>query len=185
VRNPLNAVRRSFSWGRYHVLALERPADLVDVVPPQGVTVRLVADDEVSRVGDFRDASVVEVFHLAAAAGDTSVYAWRDGRVVGHFSSMRMPRGVRTIAWSRPGDALLAWGNVRPDLRGQGIFQAMICALTRELFRDGVRRVVSDVPRNQPASLAAHRKCGFRVIGEGEHVRAFRVIVRNRYIPAP
>ena len=75
---------------------------------------------------------------------------------------------------------------VREDLRGRGIFQAMIREVTKRLFDDpDTHRVLSDIPVDQPASLAAHRKCGFRVIAELRYLRVFNVVLRRAPTPAP
>lgn len=187
--NPLNPLRRSCSRRRCHVLALDRIEDLVDAPPPPGIEVRVVTEADADRVRDFRDDGVVHIFRSGVVCSEPGVYAWKDGRVVGHFASYCWGvhgRNRRTGIELERGDAWLHDGHVRDGLRGLGIFQAMIRALTKALFADpDIRRVVSDVNVGDAASLAAHRKCGFRVLGELRYLRALDIVLQRKFIPVP
>jgi RimJ/RimL family protein N-acetyltransferase len=187
--NPFARLRRAFVSRRCVIVELARIEDLVDAPPPAGVEVRAVTASDVDRVRDFRDEAVAAEFRRLLRAGDRGVYAWMDGRVVAHlFAAVcRAPRrrmwgGVDLVA----GDALFVWGNVREDLRGRGILQAMIRELVRVLFREaGVRRVIGDPPADLPSSIRAHAKCGFRVVGELRYVSFADVMLRRGWTPVP
>jgi RimJ/RimL family protein N-acetyltransferase len=187
--NPLAWLRRAYVNRRCVIVELVRVEDLVDGPPPGGVTVRAVTTSDVDRVRDFRDDAVAAEFRRLLAAGDRGVYAWMDGRVVAHlFAAVcggprrRMWGGVDLVR----GDALFVWGNVREDLRGRGILQAMIRELVRVLFRDEhVKRVLGDPPSDLPASIRAHENCGFRRLGEIRYVSFADVMLRRRWTPAP
>jgi RimJ/RimL family protein N-acetyltransferase len=172
-----------------HLVALDRIEDLVDGPPPDGVEIRPVTAADVDRVRDFRDDAVAAEFRRLLAARHRGVYAWHDGRVVGHFWAIvcregrcRMWGGVDVAA----GEALLAWGNVREDLRGRGLFQAMIRALTKTVFREeNVKRVLADLPTDPPASFEAHRRCGFRSLSELSYATVCGVVLRRRLRAKP
>jgi RimJ/RimL family protein N-acetyltransferase len=187
--NPFARLRRAFVRRRCVIVELNRVEDLVDAPPPTGVAVRVVTADDVDRVRAFRDDAVAAEFRRLLAAGDRGVDAWVDGRVVAHLFAA-VCAGPRRRMWGGVdlvrGDALFVWGNVREDLRGRGILQAMIRELVRVLFREaGVRRVVGDPPADLPASIRAHVNCGFRVAGELSYVSFADVMLRRRWTPAP
>jgi len=186
--NPFARLRRAFVKRRCFLVELARVEDLVDAPPPEGVETRVVSAADVDRAGDFRDAAVVAEFRRLLAAGDRGVYAWKDGRVVGHVWTA-ICRAPRRRMWGgidvAKGDAFLLWGNVREDLRGRGILQAMLRTLARDVFAAGdVRRVVGDPPTDPPASVRAHRNCGFRVLGEFRYVSFADVLLWRRLLPA-
>jgi len=187
--NPFARLRRAFVSRRCVIVELARLEDLVDAPPPAGVTVRAVTPSDVDRVRDFRDENVAAEFRRLLAAGDRGVYAWMDGRVVAHLFAAACA-GPRRRLWGGVdlvrGDALFVWGNVREDLRGRGILQAMIRELVRVLHREaGTRRVLGDPPADLPASIRAHVNCGFRVVGELGYVSFADVMLRRRWTPAP
>lgn len=186
--NPFARLRRAFVSRRCVIVELSRVEDLVDAPPPDGVTVRAVTPADVDRVRDFRDDAVAAEFRRLLAAGDRGVYAWMDGRVVAHLFAA-VCHAPRRRMWGgvdlARGDALFVWGNVREDLRGRGILQAMIRELVRVLHRDaGMRRVVGDPPADLAASIRAHVNCGFRVVGELRYVSFADVMLRRTWVPS-
>ncbi|MFE6287965.1 GNAT family N-acetyltransferase [Streptomyces sp. NPDC057877] len=59
---------------------------------------------------------------------------------------------------------------VRPDARGRGVASALLAALTDSTDRAGIWTVQSGIFPENAASLAVHRRAGFRVIGTRERI---------------
>ncbi|MEW1892004.1 N-acetyltransferase family protein [Streptomyces sp. NPDC085659] len=59
---------------------------------------------------------------------------------------------------------------VHPDARGRGIASALLTALTDSTDRAGIWTVQSGIFPENTASLAVHRRAGFRVIGTRERI---------------
>jgi len=59
---------------------------------------------------------------------------------------------------------------VHPDARGRGIASALLGALTDSTDRAGIWTVQSGIFPENTASLAVHRRAGFRVIGTRERI---------------
>jgi hypothetical protein len=66
-----------------------------------------------------------------------------------------------------PNEALLCWGWVDQERRGNRIFQVLIAALARHVrTRNVAIRTVADVPVEPLASIVAHHRMGFHLWGE-------------------
>lgn len=59
---------------------------------------------------------------------------------------------------------------VHPDARGRGVASALLRALTDSTDRAGIWTVQSGIFPENTASLAVHRRAGFRVIGIRERI---------------
>ncbi|SED16471.1 phosphinothricin acetyltransferase [Streptomyces sp. 2131.1] len=59
---------------------------------------------------------------------------------------------------------------VHPDARGRGVASALLRALTDSTDRAGIWTVQSGIFPENTASLAVHRRAGFRVIGTRERI---------------
>ena len=59
---------------------------------------------------------------------------------------------------------------VHPDARGRGVASALLRALTDSTDRAGIWTVQSGIFPENAASLAVHRRAGFRVIGTRERI---------------
>ncbi|MFF3489061.1 GNAT family N-acetyltransferase [Streptomyces sp. NPDC002701] len=68
---------------------------------------------------------------------------------------------------------------VRPDARGRGIASALLKALIDSTERAGIWTIQSGIFPENSASLAAHRRAGFRVIGTRERIGRHRGVWRD------
>lgn len=68
---------------------------------------------------------------------------------------------------------------VHPDARGRGIASALLTALTDSTDRAGIWTVQSGIFPENTASLAVHRRAGFRVIGTRERIGRHRGVWRD------
>lgn len=59
---------------------------------------------------------------------------------------------------------------VHPDARGQGVGKALLEALIASTEAAGIWTVQSGIFPENTASLALHRRCGFRIIGARERI---------------
>ncbi|MET8897800.1 GNAT family N-acetyltransferase [Streptomyces albogriseolus] len=78
---------------------------------------------------------------------------------------------------------------VRPDARGRGIASALLAALIDSTERAGIWTIQSGIFPENTASLAVHRRAGFRVVGTRERIGRHRgvwrdVVVVERRSPA-
>ena len=167
---------------------MRSPGALAAARVVEGVTTREVTAAEVDRVLDLRDEIAAAEFRRLHAAGHLGVYAWREGRVVGHLwailcreATCRYWGGVDFVR----GEALFAWGHVAPELRGRGIYQAIVHELTRLVFaRGGVERIVVDLPADSPELLPSFVKMGFRSVGRLRYTNVLGMLVRRRFEPS-
>jgi RimJ/RimL family protein N-acetyltransferase len=53
---------------------------------------------------------------------------------------------------------------LRPSSRGRGLGRAAIQSLTQNAFRSGARRVIARIKMDNPASVIAFIKAGFRFV---------------------
>ncbi|NED09935.1 N-acetyltransferase [Streptomyces sp. SID9124] len=68
---------------------------------------------------------------------------------------------------------------VHPDARGRGVASALLRALTDSTDRAGIWTVQSGIFPENAASLAVHRRAGFRVIGTRERIGRHHGIWRD------
>ncbi|MEU0048157.1 GNAT family N-acetyltransferase [Streptomyces werraensis] len=68
---------------------------------------------------------------------------------------------------------------VRPDARGRGIASALLKALIDSTERAGIWTIQSGIFPENSASLAVHRRAGFRVIGTRERIGRHRGVWRD------
>ncbi|AXQ53217.1 MULTISPECIES: GNAT family N-acetyltransferase [Streptomyces] len=68
---------------------------------------------------------------------------------------------------------------VRPDARGRGIASALLKALIDSTERAGIWTIQSGIFPETTASLAVHRRAGFRVIGTRERIGRHRGVWRD------
>ena len=68
---------------------------------------------------------------------------------------------------------------VRPDARGCGIASALLKALIDSTERAGIWTIQSGIFPENAASLAVHRRAGFRVIGTRERIGRHRGVWRD------
>jgi L-amino acid N-acyltransferase YncA len=106
---------------------------------------------------DAFDRAKLTEHRLVAVTGD-------DGRVLGWAAAAPVS--------SRPAYAGVVEHSVyvHPDARGLGVGRALLEALIASTEAAGVWTVQSGVFPENTASLALHRRCGFRVIGTRERV---------------
>ncbi|MFI8221322.1 GNAT family N-acetyltransferase [Streptomyces sp. NPDC085932] len=68
---------------------------------------------------------------------------------------------------------------VRPDARGRGIASALLKALIDSTEQAGIWTIQSGIFPENTASLAVHRRAGFRVIGTRERIGRHRGVWRD------
>ena len=54
--------------------------------------------------------------------------------------------------------------------RGQGVGRALLAALVEASEAEGIWTLQASIFPENEASLALHRRCGFRVVGRREHI---------------
>lgn len=149
---------------------LDSPDEIVDVRPRGAVTLLPATEENVLKAAEFRGQGIAELFARYLEEGQSGVYAFDGGEVVGHTWGILCLTPAR--AWRRMyangyfrllrGEALIHFCSVRDDCRGRGIYPAMLVLLGRRLFERGARRVYIDCDRGNAASIRGLRKVGFR-----------------------
>jgi len=155
---------------RYVTFVLDSPGEIVDVRPRGRITLAPVNEQNVPEAEGFRGQGIAELFARYLEEGQSGVYAFDGGEVVGHTWGILCLTPAR--AWRRMyangyfrllrGEALIHFCSVREDCRGRGIYPAMLALLSRSLFERGARRVYIDCDRANAASIRGLRKAGFR-----------------------
>ena len=158
--------------------------------------VRMNADVVLAPMRPEHAGAVLEVYRLGIDEGDatfeTSPPAWE------RFDAARLPEH-RHVALD-PGGRLLGWVAVsavsdrcvyagvvehsvyvHPDARGRGIGGLLLRALIESTEAAGIWTIQSGVFPENAASLAVHRRAGFRVVGTrrriGRHHGVWRDVV--------
>lgn len=129
------------------------------------------ADDVLS----FRDRELATTFRRFLDEARVGVFAYVDGRAVAHaWITPVAVRGETANGYFRlaPGDALIHYCHVAPDMRGRGLFGATIRRLTADTLAahpDG--RVLIDTGSDNRASQRGIVKAGFEALGDRHVVR--------------
>jgi len=169
------------------MVALGSERDVAEREAYQGLVVMPVTWENVNEVTPVRGEITAKALRQLLVDGALGVYAYLDGEFVGHFWSDHSG-GVTKRMWGGvdygPDEVLLCWGWVHKSFRGRGIFQALIGALVRRVRTElGAVRIIADVPVDPVASLAAHRRMGFRLTGRLEYVRVLRKLWSRVEVP--
>ena len=166
---------------REEFLELRSRAEVVPVLASIPVAFERVTEEDVARAGDFREARLAEAFRRYLREGQEGIFAVADGRVVGHAWAVvcraERCRANGYIELAR-GEAALHSISVAESHRGRRVFQAMVATFCTRLFDEAqVRRIVSTVELDNPASRRGHVNVGFRPIG-----RQLCVVFRQRLL---
>nr|MBA3842973.1 N-acetyltransferase [Actinomycetota bacterium] len=68
---------------------------------------------------------------------------------------------------------------VDPAARGQGVGRALLSELVRRADAAGVWTIQAGILAGNDASVALHRRCGFRVVGRRERIAQKRGVWRD------
>ena len=182
----LARLRSSYVRREAYLVEMRSLAELRPVGAADGVEVRVVTEADVGRVRDFRDQFTEAAFRKMLADGDLGVYAWVDGQVAGHAWAMFARTALRRC-WGgvdvARGEALLAWGHVRSELRGRRVWQNVVHDLTRLTFERGATRVVADLPLEHPELHRSMVKMGYTDLGRIAYSSFADVMLRRKVTP--
>jgi GNAT superfamily N-acetyltransferase len=107
------------------------------------------------------EASLAHILSRVAETGGATWVAEQDGRVVGHLCLIldTMPPYVA------PDQARIAYVSdafVREEMRGQGVFRALLAEAERFAIATGATRLMIGVLAGNAAAEGAYRRAGFR-----------------------
>lgn len=74
-------------------------------------------------------------------------------------------RPVAAVRMEPYRDGLLVTGlETRPDMRGRGVAKRLLCDALEHVRKNGVKKMYSHIVRENAASIAVHKACGFEVV---------------------
>jgi L-amino acid N-acyltransferase YncA len=151
-------------------------ADAFAAVAAVPVTFRYgrAADLETLAAPEYAYDAAARAFGLERLrAGDRLVLCESAGRIVFYAWVMfgQMDMGLREYASLSPARAYTYKLFTLPDSRGQRICPAYYTFIKRELRALGYRSLVAWVEAGNRASIRAHKRAGFRVVGCIWHIR--------------
>ena len=160
---------------RQRVFSLTDPAAIVVVDPKADIEISRVTLDSVERVTDFRTANHAAVFRRYLTDGQYGVYAWINGKVVGHGWAKVCTQSqciVNRYMDLHKGEALIHYCNVNRAHRNKGVYTLMLASLCHRLFDEAqVKHIIIDTEADNDASLRGIAKAGFKPIGRGTFVQ--------------
>ena len=131
----------------------------------QGLVLSPITPENLDRIRDFRDERYRVKFRTLLDDGQVGIYALLDSVVVGHAWAFvcRKAKCRLNGYWDiRANEAAIHMCNVKPELRGNHVFPAMVAALCRNLLSDGgVDTVLIDTEQDNSASIKGIAKVGF------------------------
>ncbi|MFD0316579.1 GNAT family N-acetyltransferase [Streptomyces flavalbus] len=147
------------------------------VPAPTGVTIAPMTDAHADEVLAIYQASIDE----GDATFETSVPTWRafDAAKLPDHRFVALDAGGAVLGWvaATPVSDRCAYAGVvehsvyvHPGARGRGVASALLAALIESTEAAGIWTVQSGVFPENAASLAVHRRAGFRVIGTRERI---------------
>lgn len=138
--------------------------------PPcrSGLRILPVSRENVQDIQAYRGERTVRVFEAFLDKHDVGVYAYDGDDAVGHAWAA-LWQGEERLIWGylpvREGEAAINFCSVKPDCRGQRIYQNMLVELTTQLLqRTDVRSIAISCAMANISSYAAIEKVGFRRI---------------------
>lgn len=161
VAGSLKAFRRSQGVIRF----LERPAEEPDASPPKDVIVRQATPADAEAYA--RDIATDSPFTFVSRLGDgTACYLALDGDRLVHATWV-----TTRAAWigelgryfvPEPGSAYVYESFTSPDVRGRGIYPAVLRHIALATGDEGVRTLWIGVGSDNGSSIRAIEKAGFR-----------------------
>ena len=138
--------------------------------PPRSPDLLLRVDrvtaDNLTDVLQFRNENVLQAFGQHLADKDIGVYAYCDGRAVGHAWAAPWHGSKRLVCGYLPVDASTAcihFCSVSPYYRGRKIFQNMLVELAKIVFDSTpVRRILISCAVANVPSYCAIKRVGFQ-----------------------
>ncbi|MBV72382.1 MAG: hypothetical protein CMH52_13745 [Myxococcales bacterium] len=170
-----------------YMVALADDCRTAERTQSTGVHLVPVTWENVNDVAKVRGDATAQTMRQLLVDGALGVYVYMDGEFAGHFWGVHSGNEIKRM-WGGvdygPDEVLLCWGWVDHERRGLGLFQSLIGALVNRVRDEiGSIRIVADVPVDPLASLAAHRRMGFRLTGRLEYVRVLRKLVSRKEVP--
>jgi hypothetical protein len=163
---------------RYHALfRIRRGEPIPDIEPRDDVTLRPVTVENVDDASAYRPPEVVAAFRRQLERGQLGVFAYRNGKTVGHGWMIINPGPNRIRANNyfvlRPREALVHFCSVAEPHRGLGIYQALLCELYRRGFDAAPIDVIyiDTVIDNIPSRKAIERTATF--VSNAYYINAF------------
>jgi GNAT superfamily N-acetyltransferase len=178
------SVHRFFRSGHMLVIAQEL-SHARDVVPPPGVSIRRLSEDEWPAIATLAPQRDLDRFRRLVADGHTYLIAWRGDQPIGYtWYTRRLEPGVSILPLPLPPHAAYLWDlYVVPAERSNGVGSALVAVrlqLAREAgCREGWRIIA---PTNRPSLRTVDKTATHsRIVGEIRFVKLFsRVFARYR-----
>lgn len=162
------------------IVQVYRRPHVTDFLPPKqlsGVEFRLLTREELAKYAvDEANQLPTEFVQSALAKGDVSIGAIRHGALLGYTWWTNHPgceEGGRIIVKIAPTENYGYKGFVRPEYRGQGIYDALVFACGQTFIDMGRTHTTYVVGMANFANLKVQKKVGVKPVGIAGYARIF------------